>query len=305
MRRGTSYSVTGVALESRETELDGSTEGPVTELSNHQRAVELLQQLGLKEYEAKCFVALSRLPKGTAKEISETCEVPRTRVYDSIRVLQTKGLVEIQHVSPQQFRAVSIDEAAETLRREYETRTDELVETVENLDPAVRESDRDVPHEVWSLSGASAIANRTQQLVDGAGEEIILVVGHEDAVTEEVIDRLKIARETGISVIVGAATARIRDRIEEALPDAEVFVSGLKWLQSSPIDATDDTAISRLLLIDRSTILVSSVHETTAGGTETEKAVFGRGFDNGIVVIARRLMETGLRPGDEPDVSIG
>ncbi|PSP49152.1 transcriptional regulator, partial [Halobacteriales archaeon QH_7_69_31] len=30
-------------------------------------AVELLQQLGLKEYEARCFVGLSRLSTATAK----------------------------------------------------------------------------------------------------------------------------------------------------------------------------------------------------------------------------------------------
>ncbi|MFB9809273.1 hypothetical protein ACFFQF_31165 [Haladaptatus pallidirubidus] len=33
--------------------------------------VELLQQLGLKEYEAKCFVTLTRVPEVIAKDISE------------------------------------------------------------------------------------------------------------------------------------------------------------------------------------------------------------------------------------------
>ncbi len=105
----------------------------MNDVSHHQQAVELLQQLGLKEYEAKCLVALSRLPKGTAKDISETSDVPRTRVYDAIRVLETKGLVEIQHSNPQQFRAVPIKEAAETLRQEYESRTDTLVEAMEKV----------------------------------------------------------------------------------------------------------------------------------------------------------------------------
>ncbi|MFB6177506.1 MAG: helix-turn-helix domain-containing protein, partial [Halobaculum sp.] len=59
--------------------------------TNITRAVELLQQLGLKEYEAKCFVGLSRLSTGTAKQLSEITEVPRTRVYDAIRVLEAQG----------------------------------------------------------------------------------------------------------------------------------------------------------------------------------------------------------------------
>jgi sugar-specific transcriptional regulator TrmB len=95
----------------------------------------LLQQLGLKEYEAKSFVALVRLPRETAKEISEISEVPRTRVYDAVRVLESKGLVEVQHSSPQRFRAVSIDEAIETLHREYEDRTESLRESLRDIDP--------------------------------------------------------------------------------------------------------------------------------------------------------------------------
>ena len=66
-----------------------------------EEAIEVLQQLGLKEYEARCFVGLTRLTSGTAKQLSEQTEVPRTRVYDAIRMLEAQRLVEIQHSSPQ------------------------------------------------------------------------------------------------------------------------------------------------------------------------------------------------------------
>ncbi|WP_175424219.1 TrmB family transcriptional regulator [Haladaptatus sp. W1] len=274
----------------------------MNEISNHQQAIDLLQQLGLKEYEARCFVALARLPKGTAKEISETSEVPRTRVYDAIRVLETKGLVEIQHSNPQQFRAVPIEEAAETLRQEYESRTDTLVEALTAIEPAESNGgDEEITHEVWALSGTTAITNRTQQLIDAAGREIVFIVGREDVVTDELLEQLQEALDTGLDVLIGTQTEDLREQVAEALPDANVFVSGLEWLHSSPLEVDDDTTISRLLLIDKNTILVSSVHETATGEIETEKAVFGRGFDNGIVVIARRLMATGLQPADDPE----
>ena len=104
--------------------------------TNHEQAVDLLEELGLKKYEAKAFVALTRHPRGrTAKEISDTSEVPRTRVYDAVRMLETKGLTEIQHSNPQRFRAVSIDEAIETLRREYDERVESLRQSLEGFDP--------------------------------------------------------------------------------------------------------------------------------------------------------------------------
>ena len=274
----------------------------MNEISNQEQAIDLLQQLGLKEYEAGCFVALARLPKGTAKQISETSEVPRTRVYDAIRVLETKGLVEIQHSNPQQFRAVPIEEAAETLRQEYESRTETLVEALTAIEPAEPNGgDEEITHEVWALSGTTAITNRTQQLIDAAGREIVLIIGREDVITEKLLAQLQEALDTGLDVLVGTQTEELREQIAKALPDAKVFVSGLEWLHSSPLEADDDTTISRLLLIDKNTILVSSVHETDTGGIETEKAVFGRGFDNGIVVITRRLMATGLQPADDPE----
>lgn len=97
-------------------------------------AVEVLQQLGLKEYEAKCFVGLSRLETGTAKQLGEITDVPRTRVYDAVRLLEAQGLVEVQHSSPQRFRAVSLDEATETLHDQYETRVERLANALEQAE---------------------------------------------------------------------------------------------------------------------------------------------------------------------------
>lgn len=268
--------------------------GPMKELSNHQQAVELLQQLGLKEYEAKCFVALSRLPKGTAKDISETSDVPRTRVYDAVRVLESKGLVEVQHSNPQQFRAVSVIEGVETLRQEYEDRMQTLVDVLEELEPALTDTEEETSHEVWSISGSTTIENRTRQLIDAAENEIVLVVGHPSVISEDLITHLQLAREGGTRVLVGTVTDDITARLSTALPEVEIFTSELEWLRSSPTDTEDNTTITRLLLVDKNTILVSSLQETSAALDGSEKAVFGRGFDNGLVVIARRLMATGL-----------
>lgn len=269
------------------------------DVTNREQAVELLQQLGLKEYEAKCFVALARLPSGTAKQISDISEVPRTRVYDAARVLETKGLIEIQHSSPQRFRAVSIDEAAATLRAEYESRTESLRETLQGIGSVSLEGESEVTHEVWGLSGTTAIANRTQQLIDEADEEVVVVVGNDAVVTDQLIEHLTAAQERGVTVIVGTISEALRETVERSLPDAEVFVSGLEWLAGTAV-AGDETEISRLLLVDRSTILISTYGSREVSGERPEQAVFGRGFDNGLVVILRRLMATGLLPIDDP-----
>ncbi|WP_232700493.1 TrmB family transcriptional regulator [Halobacterium wangiae] len=256
-------------------------------------AVEVLQQLGLKEYEARCFVGLSRIHAGTAKQLSEMTEVPRTRVYDAVRVLEAQGLVEVQHSSPQQFRAVPLDEAEETLRDQYESRVDRLHDALATID-VVADDDESTVQEVWAMQGRDGIENRTNELVRNASEEIVLVLGDETLLTDDLVDTLNDV-ENGVELVVGALTASLEDQIQEAVPGATTFISGLEWLHGS-MDTEDDTAIGRLLLVDRSTILVSSIMPDT----KEEQAIFGEGFGNGLVVVARRLMAQGLITARDP-----
>lgn len=252
-----------------------------------EEAIEVLQQLGLKEYEARCFVGLSRSETGTAKKLSEVTEVPRTRIYDSIRILEAQGLVEVQHSSPQQFRAVSVDEAIQTLRDQYETRVECLQNVLETIQP-VNEGDKEPVQEVWTMSGQAGIENRTEELIRTATEEIVLIIGDESPLTESLVTTLNDVGN-GVEVVIGAVTEPLQEQIQTAVPDATTFTSGLEWLRGE--NATEDeTAIGRLVLIDRSTILVSSIMPQS----KAEEAIFCEGFGNSFVVIARRLISHGL-----------
>ena len=256
-------------------------------------AVEVLQQLGLKEYEAKCFVGLSRLSTATAKQLSEITDVPRTRVYDAVRLLEAQGLVEVQHASPQRFRAVSLDEATETLRDQYEARVERLANALEQADP-VELTDEAPVQEVWSMSGTDAIANRSNQLISEATEEVVLVLGDDSLLTAELIDSLN-ELGPGVDLLIGAVTESLEARVHDAVPTATTFLSGLEWLHDKA-DADGTVAIGRLLLVDRSTILVSTI----VPSTYEEQAIFGGGFRNGLIVLSRRLLAQGLLAKRDP-----
>lgn len=235
---------------------------------------------------------MTQVQTATAKEISEIADIPRTRVYDAIRVLEAQGLVEIQHTNPRQYRGVPLEEAAQTLRRQYESRIDELQETLAAIEPA-ETADEPVTHEVWSLSGTDGITSRTLQLVEDAEDEVVLIISEESLMTDELVEALTECAARGVDLLVGTVTPGLRDELQEHVPGAEVFVSELEWLHA---DGEDQAAIGRMLLVDESTILLSSVDTTR----EEEKAIFGRGFQNGLVVITRRLMATGLLPLRDP-----
>lgn len=275
--------------------------GPIMQESpGRTQTVELLQDLGLKEYESRCFLALTQLDGGTAKEISDVSDVPRTRVYDATRVLEAKGLVEVQHSNPQQFRAVSVSEATTTLRQQYDDRIDALQSQLEDLDPAPESEGDERLQQVWSLSGHDAIGARTGTLVEGAEDEIVLIVIDDSVLTDQLFDQLQSATHRGVSVIIGAISDEIRDLVRDRLTRAEVFETELTWLVAN--DEPETVGIGRLLLADRSSVLVSSFYPGRQQAESTERAVFAAGLGNGFVVLMRRMLATGLLPAEDPAV---
>lgn len=256
--------------------------------------VSLLQDFGLKEYEARCFLALTQLPTGTAKEIDEISEVPRTRVYDAVRVLESKGLVEVQHSSPQQFRAVSIAEATATFHQQFDSRIDTLQSHFEALDLQPDDDDSDRVQEVWTLSGHDGIESRTHTLLEEADSEIVLLVVEEELLTEALYERIHGAVNRGADVIIGGETDAIIATLDTEMPSVQMFETDLNWLLGPASD--DEVAISRLLLIDRTTLLVSSFYPDEDQDESHEKAVFANGLENGVVVLLRRIISSGLLP---------
>jgi len=105
-----------------------------------QEAIAALEELGLTEYEARCFVALAQLPHGTAKEIGQVADIPRSRVYETMDRLRKKGLIEIHETEPRMYQSVSTDTAIQILRKEYESYFDTAERTLEQLEPAYKDA---------------------------------------------------------------------------------------------------------------------------------------------------------------------
>lgn len=252
---------------------------------NIEEAIEGLQEIGLQEYEARCFVGLLRLSSGTAKQLSEVTEVPRTRVYDAIRVLETKGLVEIHHSSPQQFRAVPLEEAREILRTQFESRVDRIHRALENIE--ILDSGQGPPvQEVWSFSGSEAIEHRTAEIIGDASDEVVLIVADEPVLTDDLLTALDDV-PTGVNVILGGLTEAVTNKLE-AVDGATTGGDALDWIQQ-PSDS--GPRVGHVLLVDGSTLLVSSI--LPEGGDRY--AIYARGFGNSFVLVMDNLVSADLR----------
>ncbi|WP_323676254.1 helix-turn-helix domain-containing protein [Halorubellus sp. PRR65] len=249
----------------------------------------LLEALGFTEYEAKCFVAATRVGTGTAKEVSEVADVPRARVYDCMESLAERGLVDVQEANPKKYRAVRPETAVATLQRAFEDRFDRLNELLPELHATARESEDG--DDVWVIEGGADVAERMVALIEDADESVVVAIGAEGLLSAELLASLVAANERGVSVTVGSPGEPIRDRVVDSLPDASVQETWT-WWKSFPIRPG---AVSSVLLVDGRALLVSSDDPSSLPGREGHRAVWTDGANTPLVGLLRPLLERAVR----------
>ena len=250
----------------------------------------LLETFGLTSYEAKCFVALTRIGHGTARELADIADVPRPRVYDSVESLRERGLADVQDSQPRRFRAPEPRDAVETIRREYGERLDRL----DRLLPRLQSPEpRDERAGVWVVEGDDAVSDRLAGLADDATDELLLVVAVESLLTEELHRSLSAADERGVTITVGSPSPVVRETVGDLAPGATVLETWT-WWEDHPIEPGE---ISSILMADSRELLVSSDLETDLPGVERHSAVWTDDERAPLVGLMRPLLANAIRSG--------
>lgn len=120
-------------------------------------AIEHLEGFGLSAYAARTFVALASLGSGTAKDVSEISDIPRTRVYDAAQELHDRGLVDIRQSTPKEFWPISSETTGRKFEQELTHWTNILVTALDELEPIER---REEQRGVWTVDRQAATTDR-------------------------------------------------------------------------------------------------------------------------------------------------
>jgi sugar-specific transcriptional regulator TrmB len=247
-------------------------------------AVDCLEELGFTEYEAYTFVHLLRLGVGTARDVAELGEVPRTRVYEAAESLHEAGLVDVQYTTPRKYSAVSRETAVRKLDLERQNVITELDELLNRLEPTERTTEE---LGVWTVTGRDAVASRVLEFVEDA-EETVVYVTVDELLTDAHVDRLAAANDRGVDLYLGGISADVEGRITDHVPSATRFETLWKWSEEEA---------GSLLVVDERTALVSAVVDEGPDATE-EVAIWGSGERNSLVVMLRAIFTWRLRDGE-------
>lgn len=138
--------------------------------------MEKLKALGLNKYETKAYLALLRLGKTTAYNLSENSEVPFGRIYEILESLENKGLVSLESKDPKKYKPVDPDVGLQGLlnekNREWKEKKSEIEDFINSLTYR-----REEIEEVKFLKSKEVYYKKIEQLIKNADEEILFIVG--------------------------------------------------------------------------------------------------------------------------------
>lgn len=229
-------------------------------------AVEGLTQLGLSAYEAKVFVGLHKLGTGSAGEVAEVTDVPRSQVYGATEGLEEIGLIDVQEGTPTVYRPIPVSEARYLLFDRMKEAGDTAFEYVESVSGEHADEGND-GEAVWRTDHRENIAQRAAAMIGDAADRVTYGAADEDRLEPEILDALGDAAERGVSVRVGSADPTVREAAA-AVGIETAAVGGA---------ATPDLSNGRVVTVDDAGVLLSVLpgsmphisHETAFWSADT------------------------------------
>lgn len=243
-------------------------------------AVDALENLGLSNYEAKVFIALQTLGTGTARDVYRVSEIPRSQVYGAAESLAERGLIEVQHSTPMQYRPVSLEEAEGLLEERFEderTQAFDYLESVRDHDPGGEERE-----DIWSVNGVEHVSDRIEHLIRDAEHRVVFGADSTDLVDASLREALAEAAERGVEVVIVSENAEVRALFD----DAPVAV------HASPENLRNERA-ARMTVVDDRAVLLS----VRGDGDEREAAFWSEssGFATVLVEILTGWLESAVK----------
>lgn len=245
-------------------------------------AIEALQELGLSSYEAQVFVALHQLGTGTAQDVSQISDVPRSQVYGAADDLASRGLLEVVESAPKAFRPVSLSAAREHLEARIERQQQRAFENLETIERDHTEfSDEE---SISTLRGHQPIRERMIDLASSAEKQIVFVGATNELLTDEIEAALSDRATAGVRVMIATRDPTVQDRFA----DSHVYVIVVP-------EAHHGGFAGRTLLVDDATVLLSVPTEDDHSEPFEEVALWTANTSIGHILT--RFIHAGMQAG--------
>jgi sugar-specific transcriptional regulator TrmB len=156
-----------------------------------------MMSLGLHLNEAKAYKALVTLGQSTARSVADLSGVPRSKVYDVLYSLESRGLVrKVLGSDPTEFRAYPPKDAIPLLLEKIQQSGTVVLTALENIE---NERDLESREYVYTVQGDDQIKMEMRGIISGAEKEVFIAT-LDPKVLSAVRPSLADAKKRGIDI---------------------------------------------------------------------------------------------------------
>jgi len=205
-----------------------------------------LQKLGLTYYSARVYATLVSLGPSDATELAAESEVPRTKIYDVLRRLETEKWITVERTRPITYTAKYPKDVLEEKKAIFNSEIDDVSNQLSMLYDKLM--DKEIP-KVWLLRGMDNITAKTLDMIRRAKKDIMLLGALYSAnEIEQLKTELLYAKKKGLNI-------RAISRQSIKLKDGELDI--IKKLSSViPEIKISGPAFSKFVIIDDKELLI-------------------------------------------------
>ena len=138
----------------------------------------IVEYIGLSEYESKVYLSLINLGTAGARKLSINCDVPRTKVYGTLKKLIDYGLVVEIPGAPKKFSPSKPTDCFNTILNITKEKADDFCTIIENLENLYTEhSEQGGPRKklVWYLDPEEDIRGKCSELIRQSEHELNII----------------------------------------------------------------------------------------------------------------------------------
>lgn len=148
------------------------------------KLINTIKKLDLSTYEAKVYITLNSLIKGTAEEISREAGIPKSKSYDVLKNLSKKNLIKINCGKPIIYEIIPPKEGFRNRRVEL---IKDLYQCEEKLNEIYEQKVSQVQAPIWLVSNEEKILDKEIELIKSAKRSVNIRIGY---ISEKELDKL-------------------------------------------------------------------------------------------------------------------
>lgn len=194
--------------------------------------LDTLKNLNFTEYEAKAYLALLEASPLTGYAVAKTSGVPRSKIYEVLDSLTTRGDILVSPGNTQQYIPIPAKELIKTRRIKAEENFKLAERSLERFNHSAKDREN-----IWNITGHNEILDKVKECINSAKRRILIEVWTEEF--DELKEELRQAADKGVKITVIAYGTIVCDFADIYLHDMSDEITeeyGGRWIVFSADD---------------------------------------------------------------------